>query len=182
MSASNRMPGDAFMLLLDADPGRAAEKYSLLFDQLSRFFEWRGCSDPEELASETLARGYSKIVTEGATIFSAQPAGYFYGIARNVLKEDRRAGRRSPEPLTDASSQSGWRGLSPTEAHVCLSQCLDRLASDEAALFVGYYDGDRKALAREAGLSATALRVRVHRLKRRMVEWLELTRKQERQK
>jgi DNA-directed RNA polymerase specialized sigma24 family protein len=57
----------------------------------------------------------------------------------------------------------------------CFEACLARLPDDARALVLGYYVAEgqakidnRRRLAREAGLSNTALRSRVHRLRDRL--------------
>jgi DNA-directed RNA polymerase specialized sigma24 family protein len=59
----------------------------------------------------------------------------------------------------------------------CLDRCLDRLASAERRIVLGYFEGERGArirkrseLARELGVSLNALRLRIHRVTGRLRE------------
>jgi len=95
---------DRLLGLLDSDRDRAGERYELIRTQLVRIFEWRGCPYPESLADETIDR-VGRRLEQGEQIRAADPALYFYGVARNVLKEywterRRETGTRMAEAST----------------------------------------------------------------------------------
>src|SRR5215475_7737610 len=72
---------EAFDKLLDSlggDREQAGQKYLEIRNNLTRFFEWRGCSFPEDHADETINR-IAKRVDEGEEILN--PAGYAMGVA-----------------------------------------------------------------------------------------------------
>lgn len=142
-----------------------ADSYEALIPRLRKFFAWRRCASPEDLAQEVLVRGLRRL-SEGIEI-QPNPAHYFFGIARLVLHEERRRSAREPGALPDdAVATDGVIG--PTEDRILLSQVLGRLAPDDRRLLERYHLGNRDALRRELQLSAEALRVRVHRLHRRI--------------
>jgi DNA-directed RNA polymerase specialized sigma24 family protein len=114
---------------------------------------------------DVLLRGLQR-VHDGVRI-DGDPIRYFFGIARNVVFEDRRAEVRAmvPMPPDLASAEDG---IGPAEARICLHQVLNRLPDDDRHLLERYHLESRDALERDLGLTAEALRVRVHRLRRRV--------------
>src|SRR5262245_52524896 len=81
----------AFALLLghlDADPGRAGERYEDLRRTLVHFFEWRGAPFPDQHADESLDR-VARRLTEGVEIKNI--GGYCYTVARLVFLETLKA-------------------------------------------------------------------------------------------
>jgi len=151
--------------ILDPDPIRAEAAYHDLRRQLVRFLEWQNCRDPEEAAQEALARGFKRIAG-GVDTSVAGARSYFFGIAKNLVRENWKARR---EELLDAAdldrTPSPARHLEQVEARVALDQCLRRLSGPERTLLVRYYTEDRAALCRELGMSAGNLRVSVHRIR-----------------
>ena len=75
------------LAILDPDPVRAEAAYHELRRQLVRFLEWQNCHDPEEAAQEALARGFKRIAG-GVDTSVAGARSYFFGIAKNLVKED----------------------------------------------------------------------------------------------
>lgn len=78
---------------LDSDPNGAGNKFETIRVGLIKIFAWRRCSNPEELADETIGRVIAN-VNELAPNYVGDPARYFYGVARKVAIEYfRRSGR-----------------------------------------------------------------------------------------
>ena len=73
-------------LLASLDPNRevAAQKYERIRGRLANFFEYRGCSSPDDYADVTINCAAKKI-SEGSEIYSNNPLSFFIGIARNIL-------------------------------------------------------------------------------------------------
>jgi RNA polymerase sigma factor (sigma-70 family) len=175
---------DTLLAALDADRERAGEKYQAIRRRLVKFFEWRRCPSPEDFADETIDR-VGRRVAQGEQIQASDPGSYFYGVARNVLRESWRRSRRHedeplaarPEPTDDPArrerdeqaAREGERRLA------CLEGCLERLAPESRRLLLEYYEGEkgpriarRQALADQLGIAPNALRIRVHRLRERL--------------
>src|SRR5215471_18471707 len=74
------------LAILDPDPVRAEALFRELRTQLVRFLEWQKCQDPEDAAQEALARGFKRIA-EGADTSASGARSYFFGIAKNLVKE-----------------------------------------------------------------------------------------------
>ena len=173
------MGGSAFHRLiarLADDPVRAEEEFHRLRRALTKFFDWRGASHPDDDADETLARLAAKL-DEGVDVLDV--GGFAHGIARMILKEGARAAAREVPLDTQVLAAAPVASSAEDEALARhLQQCLETLASTDRELVVAYYDGDRGAakierrrrLAHEHALSSNALRIRVQRLRDRLEE------------
>jgi len=149
------------------------------------FFAARGCPDAEDLAVDTLLRVAGKCRDVDCHGF-ADRTGYFYGVARNVLREWQRhsaadaGGRESfqaeflriPVPDPDAWADKEL-------AHRYLALCLAALTGRARRLILSYYQEERgakiehhKALAGEFGKSVNSLRIEVHRIRKAVRECL----------
>ena len=159
---------------LESDPARAVEEFQRLRLALTRFFDWRGASDPDDCADEALGRLATKL-EEGVAVLDVP--SFTYGIARMVLKETTRAHAREipleglDPPAAPTPDRSDDGDLSRF-----LEKCLGLLSSDERDLVLAYYAGGdgrnkierRRELARQWELSDNALRSRVQRLRDRL--------------
>ena len=159
----------AWLALLDPDPVRAEACYLDLYRQLKRFLEW-DCRDAEDAAQEVLTRGFRRM-TEGADVSEKGPRAFFFGIARNVIREGWKPKHRREQqldpPAWDAQ-MSPTAEATRTEARLELEQCLSRLDKNDADLIVRYAVDGSETLARELGISAETLRVRVFRIRARL--------------
>lgn len=162
------------MTLLHPERERAGDAYEELRRILIRFFRWRGGRVAEELADETLQRVAVKC-TEGESI--ANIRGFTLGVARLVLLEEYKNRQREHDALGQWQRESPRIGQAEDvdEREVCLQRCLAALADEERELVLAYYSHgesskseSRRALARVAGLTVNALRIRAHRLRERL--------------
>lgn len=170
---------EALLRQLAPDRERAGEIYESIRRKLVRLFEWRGCAAPEDLADVTFNR-VARRLDEGVELRSNDPYGYFCGVAHLVYKEVLRKEAREhrafasgdwPSPAADEDE--------PSDARLeCLRQCLAELPPDQRDLVLRYHQGkndqgesnirNRQQLAREAGVQLNALRIRVHRVRRKL--------------
>ena len=165
MSTATAALEDAYLRLLDPVPVRAQEKYEELFRRLERFFEWRRCESPEDLAQETIFRVLNKVARGELTINAGDITPLFYGFAKNLLLESRRAAARNrTEELTELLAPE-TEGAGSAESRILVAQCLKALSARERRLLIAYYSGDRDELRRNLNLSDGALRVAVLRVK-----------------
>ncbi|HSS52394.1 MAG TPA: hypothetical protein VLX28_25915 [Thermoanaerobaculia bacterium] len=168
---------------LAPDRERAGELYESIRRRLIRLFEWRGCACPEDLADETFNRVARKLAA-GVELHSADPYSYFCGVAHLLFKEVLRSAARERRAF-DAYGDL----LLPTALPVvpeeepgdrrldCLRKCLAALQADQRELVLKYHQGEgnirnRKALSQELGIPMNALRIRVHRVRRRLEDCL----------
>ena len=165
---SELLPVKDLLAVLDPDPVRAAMRYQELRSRLVRFFEWQRHSDPEDAAQETLARGFRRVVA-GLDTSPSGIHGFFFGIARNLVKEGWKARREElVDPAAWDSTPSSARHVEQVEARLALTHYLGKLPASERRLLVRYYTGDRDMLSRELGVTAGNLRVIVHRIRQKL--------------
>jgi RNA polymerase sigma factor (sigma-70 family) len=158
-----------FLRLFDHDPDRAAEKYEDLFARLVKFFEWRNCRSPEDLAQETLTRGLTN-VARGADIYTTDPVHYFFGIAKNIVREDRRPRDRESSMNIDDLPDPASLQFNQVDAQIQLDQCLGRLPATDRELLVRFHTEDHQIVCRQLSLTANALRVRAHRARKKLLK------------
>lgn len=181
----NREAFDALLVSLDPDPERAGARYEHLRHALITFFECRGSSIPEELTDDTMNR-VARRLSEGQRIEVGNPASYFYGVARNVLREYWESRSRGPDSLEGLPAAA--RAPDPHRLHEqwserllkerrldALERCLDALSATEQELIRDYYQGEtsariqaRRRLAGRLGIALNALRIRALRIRVRL--------------
>lgn len=161
------------LLWLDADIEKAGEKYEKIRLRIITVFSCKEFCEPEELADETINVVTSKIdwLTEH---YEGDPALYFYGVAKNIYKEQLKKRRPAPPPPPDPK---------PEEVEeVCnyLDECLKELASADRDLILQYHEGEkgekitnRKNLATTRNISPNALRIKAHHIHSRLRECIE---------
>jgi RNA polymerase sigma factor (sigma-70 family) len=156
------------LAVFDANAGRAEEKYLELFHKLVRYFEWNRRSDPEDLAQEALKRGLKRL-QQGQKITAENPDSYFFGVARNLIREGWNS--RSEEELPEHERQAAppsFHNLHRAEQLVFLKECLRELSRDDLHMLMAYVDGEGEAWARKAGMPRPTMRSRVHRIRKRL--------------
>lgn len=164
---------------LDPDPDRAAAAYERLRAALEKFFDWHGAWPPDECADETLDRLALKL-SSGLRIDDLR--SYARGVARLVLLEWRRRPvpvsidtREPAAPLARPADDIAHEGLMS-----CFDRCLAALAIESRKLVLEYYVAERREkienrrrLAQRMGLSESALRNRVQRVRDRLERCVE---------
>ena len=173
---------DAFDKLLAAfggDRESAGQKYLEIRSNLTRFFEWRGCSFPEDHADETINR-MAKRVAEGEEILNH--SGYAVGVARMLFLEISKGRQREQSALAEIGTMPAV--YDPTDDDesrlVCLKNCLQTLSPDNRDLILQYYQGDkgekienRKKLLKRLGIPVNTLRMRTLRLREKLQSCVE---------
>lgn len=158
---------DRLLIWLDADQERAAEKYEHIRRCLIKIFTTRGYAEADELADKTIDRVAKLNVEQDlAATYVGSPLAYFAHVAGYIRHEhDRRTSIRQQCPHLAAP-------VDVEHQHRCLEACLARLAAEDSQLVLAYYQDDKQAkiktrreLAARFGVSSTALRIRVHRLR-----------------
>lgn len=186
-------PTTAFTRLLrwlDEGADSGGERYLEMRRRLVAYFDRRNRPAPDLLADETFDR-IARTLQESGYIKVTPPARYCYVVARFVLLEDIRTGRRSvPLDETRISGRFGRAHEDSEEnaaAHQsldCLGRCLDRLKPEDRDLIVEYYRDAkreridrRRALAKRLGITMNALGIRAWRLRASLESCVEGCRK-----
>lgn len=166
---------------LGSDPELAAEKYEAIRQSLIQIFIRSGFSyEAEELTDETINRVARKVKDKDlAEFYVGDPALYFYGVAKNLLKEARRSHQQAahfvPPPRFEDTDRDDHETL--LEA---LEKCFNALPLKDRYLLTEYYrptgqsiSNARSALAEELGISPPVLRAYAHRLRVRLKKSIE---------
>lgn len=168
----NRDEFDALLGFLESGSReRAGERYEAIRHRLIRLFEWRGCPSPEDLADETINR-VARRVLAGLELERPDPYAYFCGVAHLVHKEDLR--RQARERKRDSELPFPNPAEEEPDARLDhLRHCLQTLDGEQQRLVLRYHQEDqriraRKGLCQELGIEMNALRIRVHRLRRKI--------------
>jgi RNA polymerase sigma factor (sigma-70 family) len=188
---------DSLLAQLGPDRESAARAYLEIRRALFIFFAARGAASPDEMTDETINR-VARRLNEGELITTENPSNYFYGVARNVLRESLAKGNvliplSDEGPVGSAQATPYDQLLSVSERieteinHECLEKCLGRLDLEDRKLIVSYYQfsggekvENRKRLATHLGLSSNTLRQKVARLRARLAECVIICRRSRR--
>lgn len=176
---------EALLAWLDPDRDRAGERYQRIRERLIALFVWRGCAAAEDLADETLNR-VARRLYEGVEVRTQVGESYVYGVAQRVFQE----ALRRAQPV-DAEERELDRMLvsevgEPGPRRRCFERCLAALPAADRRLLLRYHGlhhggQGRKILGDELGITLNTLRIRIHRIRRKLQESLEECLKGERQ-
>lgn len=178
MARDSAIPPESFeeiLAWLDPDREVAAEIYVQLRHDLAQIFNWNRCNDPEELTDVVIDRVARKVHKLRET-FVGDPRLYFYGVARNLIKEIRNKAKWQVPiedieiPVTNPATESDEETAEMLEE--CLTSCLQKLSPEKRELILNYYAKEKQAkiehraeLAQQLGIKVDTLRVRVHRIR-----------------
>jgi RNA polymerase sigma factor (sigma-70 family) len=157
---------DLLLAQLDCDREHAGIKYEALRRKLVKFFEWRGCTVPEDLADDTMNR-IAKNLEAGEKIITLN--AYCLGIARNVFLESLRTRRH--EKALESVPETPLSQFDESRRE-CLERCMQELPPQDFRLIMEYYEEEkgariraRQELAARLGIPLNALRIRAHRIR-----------------
>ncbi|HEY0728820.1 MAG TPA: sigma-70 family RNA polymerase sigma factor [Pyrinomonadaceae bacterium] len=186
MARNSAIPPESFeeiLAWLDPDREVAGAIYVQLCHDLAQIFTWNRCSDPEGLTDEVFDR-VSRKVHEVRKTYVGDPRLYFYGVARNLIKEIRNRAKEQV-PLEDTEVVGANPTIETGEEIAemrenCLNSCLELLGQEKRELILNYYARDKQAkiehrtkLAQQLGISVQTLRVRVHRIRLALEQCIE---------
>jgi len=137
--------------------------------KLRRFFEWNRCYSPEDLAQDTILRGLKRLA-EGQINYGENPHSYFLGIARNILREER----KKPRAETELDENCGDPPFQLNAVHwrILLRECLDQLSHGDRDLIARYILEGPENAAQQSGLTQNAVRIRVSRIRSKIAVYL----------
>jgi DNA-directed RNA polymerase specialized sigma24 family protein len=145
--------------VLEPDAPSIEEGFRRCRFKLAKFFVWRYCDDPDNLADETISR-----LLKNARAGQEISADHVYAVAVNVFREYARASKKSGA-LTNLDDLR--ERAAAVVVDDCKRHCLAQLSPERRELLARYYldDEGREEIAQEQGLTLNALRLQVHRMK-----------------
>lgn len=156
---------ESLLVWLNPDRELAGIKYSAIHSGLVRIFACKGFNDAEDLADETINRVMLRL-SNIQDNFQGEPAYYFHGVARNIMRERN---RRKELAMGEVVVR-----IDPDvpEKHDCLGHCLDSLSDSKRNLILDYYlyEGHNKIehhkhMARQLKITTGAIRNRVFQIR-----------------
>src|SRR5689334_595777 len=158
---------DEILAWLNSDRELAGHQYVQLRHDLVKIFRWNRCTDPEGLTDEVFDRVLRK-VPELRQTFSGDPRLFFYGVARNLIKEELKKVRAqvSLDDIDLVAKAPADTNDTRMMREECLELCLQRISPDKRELILDYYSKEKQAkidhrakIARRLGMSVEVLRV-----------------------
>jgi RNA polymerase sigma factor (sigma-70 family) len=173
---------DEILSWLNPDREAAASIYLKLYHDLTKIFAWNRCNDPEGLTDEVIDRAARKL-HEVLPTYEGDPRLYFYGIARNIIREASK-NAVTHVPIEDIVIPTPPDVNREAEAdnvrEECLQSCLQKLDAEKRELILAYYAKDKQAkidhrskLAERLSLSGNTLRVKAHRIRTALEDCIE---------
>lgn len=166
---------DALLKWFAADREKAGAKYEEIRSGLIRYFYFKGCSEAEILADETINRVARKLSALDRNN-TYKPITYFYGFASKIYLEYRNSIKirevEFEQNLHPTDEKFDVQADITENRHKCLEECLAQLSLEERELAIGYFSKEksekfenRRELAEKMDMTMTALYVRIFRLK-----------------
>lgn len=163
---------ESLLSWLNDDRELAGKRYEAIRSNLVKTFVLNGFNDAEDLADETINRVMGRL-PDIRVGYTSEPAYYFYGVARNVIRERRRR-KEIPAERVEVVVEPQTE---PSEKSVCLGHCLRRLSASKRNLILDYYlyEGHRKVehhkgMAVELKISTGAIRNRAHKIRSNLAD------------
>jgi DNA-directed RNA polymerase specialized sigma24 family protein len=162
-SNSDKTVFDQLFLLLEPEAQFVDVGFRRCRHKLVKFFAWKHCADPDDLADETISR-LLKNIGAGLQISSQNPYSYVYAIAGNVFKEHARSRGKVVSMVTLEEVPEPTVPDAIDESYV---YCLGQLEPAQRELLREYYLENNRPedVAEKHELSLNALRLQIHRIK-----------------
>jgi RNA polymerase sigma factor (sigma-70 family) len=185
MARDSAIPPESFDEILgwlNPDRDVAGTIYVQLRQDLTKIFTWNRCPDPDGLTDDVFDR-VAKKVHEVRQTYVGDPKLYFYGVARNLIKEipkkiKAQTSLQGTEPASDPRRETQQETANMRED--CLRSCLQKLSKEKRELIVAYYARDKQAkidhrteMALRLGISVETLRVKAFRIRGTLEQCLE---------
>src|SRR5215217_2286506 len=185
MARDSAIPPESFeeiLAWLNPDREKAAAIYVELRHDLEKIFIWNRCPDPEGSTDEVFDR-VAKKVHDVRPTYVGDPKLYFYGVARNLIKEIPKKIKtqitlQGTEPASDPRREAQQETAIMRED--CLRSCLQKLSKDKRELILAYYAQDKQAkidhrteMAQRLEISVETLRVKAFRIRATLEQCLE---------
>lgn len=167
---------EQFLCWLGPDAEAAGRKYESIRGRLIMMFKARRCVFAEDLADATIERVARKL-SDLSIGFTGDPALYFYGVAKKIYLEHQR--KIAFDHRTSESSRA-ISGDNPDLEDMLdqLDEALSTISKSDRELILKYYSCgeknkiNRQALAKQFGIGANALRLRVFRIRKAIKNYI----------
>lgn len=170
---------ECLLSALDPDPRRASKRYDSLLERLTTIFAAARCRWPEDLADEALrrtARKCTDLRKRGEYMKSVE--AFACEVGQYLIKEEW----RKPRTVTVIDSLAQTPENDPAEQERrerwltgCLDPCCRNLSHGDRTFIMEWYGGEpraaiehRRKLSERTGISLGTLRVRAHRIRKRI--------------
>ncbi len=167
---------DCLLAWLHSEREEAARKYEEIRRRVRKTMAARGCPVAVEIFDEAVYRIARKL-PDLLLDYEGDPALYFYGVANLVHLEYLRY-QVETEELLPSTPAPTIPNIEPE--YECLEECLNKLDPKDKELLLQFYREEkrakieeRKGLAKEAGVTGNALRLRLFRLRQKLAACLE---------
>jgi len=161
---------------IDPDREAAGHQLHLILSRITRSFISRGCIDAETLTDEVSNRVAVRIDKVKQTY--SNPLQCMLGFIDNVYREYLRDIREQANAQPPPPPRSAEVLESEDE---CLTECMRTLLEQERDLFSRYFAVEKRtkipvraALAEELNLTANALRIKAHRLRKKLLDCVQI--------
>jgi DNA-directed RNA polymerase specialized sigma24 family protein len=168
---------EAFQLLLArlaSKPEAAAREYERLRIGLANYFRIKGCFCDFDLADLTLDRVAQLLASKKV----GRVVPFCFGVARLICHEQYRSEQRQR-----SANEDFIRAVNAdveADRYEAMKDCLAKLTEQDQQLLRSYFadllpkdrTAHREGLAERAGISLERLRLRVHRLRRKLEDCL----------
>jgi RNA polymerase sigma factor (sigma-70 family) len=185
MARNSAIPPESFdeiLAWLNPDRDVAGAMYVQLRHDLTKIFTWNRCTDPEGLTDEVIDRVARKVHQLRHT-FVGDPKLFFYGVARNLLKEIPKKVKTQVSLQDIELSSNPASEIEEETAAIredCLHVCMQKLSNKNRELILAYYAKEKQAkidhrteMARRLGTSVETLRVKAYRIRATLEECIE---------
>lgn len=161
---------EKLLLWFHDDQNIAGESLTKIQTRLIQIFTARQCIDADELAYEVINRVAVRIdsVREKYPTAALCCLAFVEHVYQEWLRDQIKRNKAKEPPKPRASEELEREDR-------CLTKCLANLEDADRRLFVRYFGGEgrarieaREVLAKELGLTPNALRIKAHRLRKRM--------------
>ena len=159
------------------DPDEAGRRYLRLHQKLEGYFRTRGVADTSAAADETLDRAGRRIA-EGTDVPNVD--NFCLGIARFIIKEGWRLNTRESTAFLQFLEQHEHATAEQIDRFSFMNTCFEELPQYDRNLLNAYCAAlrgraraqHRRELAENLGLTVSALRIRVTRLRQGLEDCL----------
>lgn len=166
-------PYTLFLSLLSPDQNVAEHKFRDLRRRLAVVLDFRGCACSYELVDEAIFRFVCHLA-HMQTPFAGDPVAYLTTVACNLhLAHLQKQFLPLPDDISEWPQTDEGDAGDKEQLHKCLDGCLNKLSTADRDLILKYYRWDkqakiefRKEMAKEMGISANALKIKVYHIRK----------------